>query len=223
MEKLCSKCGNLVKENQKFCSNCGNNLENEKNKEILCVRCGKTLNSSQKYCDSCGAQVKVEHSSPIQEKPKQLTKKLNIEVIGALVAIGIVVVIIILIATGIENSSSSNDSSSYNTSNTYSSHTPSYTYENASTVLKFSNIRVTHNSSYTVCTGTVTNNGSKTYKFVEIKGSFENYSGTVVDTDWTYAVGNEGLAPGESATFRMSIPKDSSVRDCSISIIDYDT
>ena len=68
----------------------------------------------------------------------------------------------------------------------------------------------------------MTNNGKKTYRFVTIKGSFENSSGTVVDTDSTYAVGSEGLAPGESKSFRMSVRKDTTIEDCSISITDYD-
>lgn len=88
--------------------------------------------------------------------------------------------------------------------------------------LEFSSIRLSSSSSYTVATGTVTNTGSHTYKFVKIKGAFEDSNGTVIDTDWTYAVGSEGLAPGESKSFRLSVPKDYSIRDCSVSIIDYD-
>ncbi len=98
----------------------------------------------------------------------------------------------------------------------------SYTssYETAKTALEFSNIVVTSNSSYTVCTGTVTNNGKKTYDYVQIKGAFKDSSGTVLDTDWTYAVGSEGLAPGESTTFRMSVPKNINIKDCKITIMD---
>ena len=98
----------------------------------------------------------------------------------------------------------------------------SSSYESAYSVLKISGVKVTTNSSYTVCTGTITNNGKKTYEFVKVKGSFKNSSGTVIDTDWTYAVGSEGLAPGESKTFRMSVPKDYDIKSCSVSITDYD-
>lgn len=79
---------------------------------------------------------------------------------------------------------------------------------------------VTSNSSYTVCAGTVTNNGKKTYDYVQIKGAFKDSSGTVLDTDWTYAVGLEGLAPGESTTIRMSVPKNINIKDCKITIMD---
>ena len=95
-------------------------------------------------------------------------------------------------------------------------------YESVYSALDFSDIYVSSNSSYTVCTGKVTNNGKKTYRFVTIKGAFKDSSGTVVDTDSTYAVGSEGLAPGESKSFRMSVSKDSTIEDCSITITDYD-
>ena len=99
------------------------------------------------------------------------------------------------------------------------------TYEPAESgfsVLQVSDVKVSYNSSYTVCTGSVKNTGKKTYKFIEVKGAFKNYSGTVLDTDWTYVVGSEGLAPGESSTFRMSIPKNYDVSSCTVSVYDFD-
>ncbi len=101
-------------------------------------------------------------------------------------------------------------------------HEASYSYA-AEDDLEFSDIALSNNSSYTVCVGTVTNTGNRTYEFVKVKGSFkDDYSGNVIDTDWTYVVGSEGLAPGESKTFRMSVPKDYDIDSCSISILDYD-
>lgn len=93
-------------------------------------------------------------------------------------------------------------------------------YETERTALKILNVSVTSNSSYTIFTGTVTNNGEKSYDFVEVKGSFKDSSGTVLDTDWTYAVGSEGLDPGESTTFRLSVQKNSKITDCSVSFMD---
>ena len=34
-----------------------------------------------------------------------------------------------------------------------------------------------------------------------VNGKFKNSSGTILDTDWTYAVGSEGLEPGEFLNF----------------------
>ena len=98
----------------------------------------------------------------------------------------------------------------------------SYTPEDAENVLVVTNAEITHNSSYTVCTATITNKGRKTYTFIQIKGKFKNSSGVVVDTDWTYAVGSEGLAPGESTTLRMSVDKNRDIKKCDFEILDYE-
>lgn len=98
---------------------------------------------------------------------------------------------------------------------TSNSYVPSYQ-------LKISNVEVYSSSNYTYAEGTITNNSNTTVSFVKIKGSFETSYGTVVDTDWTYAVGSEGLAPGETCKWKMSVEKDSSIRDCEITILDYD-
>lgn len=87
--------------------------------------------------------------------------------------------------------------------------------------LIISNIKIEHNSSYTVCTGSVTNNGKSTYLFVEVKGAFKDNNGKVVDTESAYACGGEGLAVGESSTFRMSVPKNIDIENCEVSILDY--
>lgn len=103
-----------------------------------------------------------------------------------------------------------------------SKHQKAYDSAVSTSHLIVSDKSVTHNSSYTIFTATMTNDSAATYKFVTVKGSFTDKSGTVCDTDSTYAVGSEGLAPGESTTFRMSIPKDRNVTSCTVSITDYD-
>lgn len=96
-----------------------------------------------------------------------------------------------------------------------------YTPEAAEDVLTFSDINISTNSSYSVCIAAITNNGKKTYAFIEVKGRFKDSSGTTLDTDWTYAVGTEGLEPGESATFRLSVNKNSNITKCDFEILDY--
>ncbi len=102
-----------------------------------------------------------------------------------------------------------------------SSSSKSGSSSSGSGILKISNTKVTSNSSYTICTGTLTNNGKATYKFVQVKGAFQNASGKVVDTDSTYAVGAEGLAPGESTTFQLSIKKNASATKCNVTIFSF--
>ncbi len=111
---------------------------------------------------------------------------------------------------------------SWSSTSSGSSYSSNYSYESGATVLKIQDVKVTSNSGYTICTGTVKNTGSKTYKFIEVKGSFTDSSGNVVDTDWTYAAGSEGLAPDESTTFRLSVTKNSQITSCSVSLLDYD-
>ena len=98
----------------------------------------------------------------------------------------------------------------------------SSSYESGYSVLDICDLEWDSNSSYTVCVGKVKNTGTKTYYYVEVKGSFEDSSGNVLDTDWTYAVGSEGLAPGESSSFRLSVDKDYDITDCSVTILDFD-
>lgn len=98
----------------------------------------------------------------------------------------------------------------------------SSSYESAYTALTITVDPCYSNGSYTICTGKVTNNGKKNYKFVTVKGSFMDSSGTVLDTDSTYAVGSEGLEPGESSSFRLSVSKDSKIDSCSVSLLDCD-
>lgn len=84
--------------------------------------------------------------------------------------------------------------------------------------LIISNVKISHNSVSTICTGTVKNKGNKSYDFVKVRGAFKNSSGSVVDTDWTYAVGSEGLRPGESTTFTMYVDKNTGITKCTVSI-----
>ena len=102
-----------------------------------------------------------------------------------------------------------------------SSYSSSYDYESAYSVLDITVDRVSNNSSYTVCTGSVKNTGKKTYRYIKVKGSFKDSSGNVLDTDWTYAAGSEGLSPGESTTFRLSVPQNLKITSCSVSLFDY--
>lgn len=70
--------------------------------------------------------------------------------------------------------------------------------------------------------GTVTNNTSYTVKFVKVKVSMKDADGKVIDTETTYACGDEGLKPGESTKFDCYIKKDSKTKSFSAEIYEYD-
>ena len=88
--------------------------------------------------------------------------------------------------------------------------------------LKISDVKVYSEYSFTFAEGSLTNNSSSTVKYVKLKGSFKSRLGTVIDTDWTYVVGSEGLAPGETCKWKMSVAKDYDITDCDVTILDND-
>lgn len=88
--------------------------------------------------------------------------------------------------------------------------------------LEVSNTSLSSNSSYNICTGTITIDSNSPYKYhyIKAKASFLNSRGTVIDTDWTYAIGSEWLNPGESSKFRLSVEKDYNISKCVITIME---
>ena len=107
---------------------------------------------------------------------------------------------VILICNGV-SASKSKSSSSSNSSSSYQMNHSTY----CMLYMKVSNVKVTHKGNYTYVSGTITNNGTYQIKYVKVKASCKNASGTVIDTDWTYAVDSSWLNPGESKNFEMMI------------------
>lgn len=212
----CSKCKKKVKSDTAFCTHCGNRLD---------ALGQNTVSSVERYTESTSFRV---------------CKKYIIIGITIICFIGYFFVIrcksgLCLLPSSFKgeycgvhtceindciNKKATDKNYCYTHSPTPSSGL-TYTPEVAENALEFSNIEISHNSSYTVCTGTITNNGRKTYTFVEVKGKFKNASGTILDTDWTYAVGSEGLSPNESTTFRLSVDKNRDITKCTMEILDY--
>lgn len=214
---------------------------------MRCEKCGHKVNPDATFCTCCGNRLSVTEQS--MESGGERKTKLTTKLYKKYFIIGLTIICLIVYLFGIRcesgfcllpsgfageycvihtcevdsciNKKAPNKNYCYTHLPTASSGF-TYTPESADDVLEFSNIDISHNSSYTVCTGTITNDGKKTYTFVEVKGKFKDSSGTVLDTDWTYAVGSEGLAPGESTTFRLSVDKNTSIRKCTMEILDYD-
>lgn len=72
-----------------------------------------------------------------------------------------------------------------------------------------------------IITGTVKNNLSRTVYFVQVKTYICDSSENVIDTGWTYAVGSEGLSPGESSKFTCYLDYDSRFKFYGAKIYDY--
>ena len=87
--------------------------------------------------------------------------------------------------------------------------------------LKVDSIKTSGSYTYVYCT--VTNVSSKyvatRYRYVKVKALFKNYSGSIVDTDWTYAVDSTWLEPGESKTFYYMV-KNTNIKSATLSFVD---
>lgn len=88
--------------------------------------------------------------------------------------------------------------------------------------LKITDVTLTHNSSYMIAEGSVKNIGTDTLKFVKIKASFKDKGGNVIDTDDTYACGDEGLEPDETTKFKILVDYDSRIQSVTAKVYDYD-
>lgn len=76
---------------------------------------------------------------------------------------------------------------------------------------------------YYYAEGTVKNNSSSTVSYVKVKCAFLDSAGNVIDTNWTYAVDSEGLAPGESKKWDMMVSYDRKIDKCRASILDFNS
>lgn len=215
---------------------------------MRCPKCGEKIKSDATFCTRCGQRLDSANlAAAADDSERQTVQRPRKKIL----AIGIVVAVCLIYFFGFrckagicllprsiggeyciahtckwsdcKNKKAADSNYCYTHRPSASTgHNYSYTPEKGEDVLKFSDIELSSNSSYTICNARITNNGRKTYTFVEVKGKFATSSGVVIDTDWTYAVGSEGLAPGESATFRLSVDKDWSITRCTLELLDYD-
>lgn len=136
----------------------------------------------------------------------------------ALSLICAVVPIVNAIRTSIESSRYGSSYSSGSSGSSYSSGMDYSTY--CLLYLNVSNVRVTHSGNYTYVTGSVKNTGTYSVRYVKVRAACKNSAGSVIDTDWTYAVDSDWLEPGESKTFEMMIrDPNNNIRSASVTIV----
>jgi hypothetical protein len=69
--------------------------------------------------------------------------------------------------------------------------------------IKFEEVRLYSEGNYMYCVGKVRNTGSSSYDFVKVKIEWLDRNNNILDTDWTYAVGGEGLDPSAAKSFKI--------------------
>lgn len=72
-------------------------------------------------------------------------------------------------------------------------------------VLENKSLKASADSDYAYYYGTVRNKGSVTHSFIKVTVTLYDEYGNVVNTDYGYAVGDEGLAPGEAKQFDIMV------------------
>lgn len=106
----------------------------------------------------------------------------------------------------------------------------SYTKQQSTPVVKtnhnafrITDVSVTSNGkSSKVATGTIKNNDTESHTFAYIKVSFLDSDMDVVSVEGLYAVGKEGLSPGESTTWRVHTDYNSKITSARAEVVDYD-
>lgn len=214
----CSNCGCEIGSFSMPCPECG-----YAERCIVCPECEQKIPEKSDTCPICGFPMAQQASAnpPTTQAVIEIPLLDKSRLVPLIIAIIAALLILIGCIWGISCACSACEEAEedYEPSYTYADYTD--TMETLGTIyLKVSDVRTSYSGSYVKATGRVTNNGTVTYEFVKVKGAFVDSRGNTVDTDWTYAVGSEGLAPGESCTFTMYVDKDYSISDCKVTVYD---
>jgi hypothetical protein len=198
-----------------FCAKTADQIEQET---------GKDVKWSMKVV---GKQTDKSHS----EKLKQLTREKPLVVAGVVTLLTTVIYVAAQMIVTTTYSSSDASSSSYRSyasssviptkvtsSNSYIS---DYEATPPKKPFEFGDGEWDSNSMYDVFVGSVTNVSDETYRFIQVRGTFTDENGNAIDTDTTYACGDEGLRPGETTKFTLSVRKDSRIKRIKYSVYDY--
>ena len=86
--------------------------------------------------------------------------------------------------------------------------------------LEVSNLNSSRSGDYLYITGSIRNTGMKTYKYVELRVELLDKDGSVIDTDWTYGVGSEGIRPNEQKKFQIIVRYSSDIARYKVYIMD---
>lgn len=216
---------------------------------IKCPECGReNVSDSAKACPGCGFQIsahfrKIENKTYTDNSLQSLENDVQKEPNNKGVIVTVIVVLAIITIMGLsiwrnwysstrcewssgctERKTSSGSFCTYH-EDYLTSYARSYVanYDSRSEYdLIITKVSVTTNSASTYCTGTITNTGDKSFKFVKVKGAFKDSNGNTIETGDAYAVGSEGLAPGESTSFTIRCTKNSKVKSCTVTVYSYD-
>ncbi len=89
-------------------------------------------------------------------------------------------------------------------------------------VLQITGVYVVKSGEQSIVSGIIKNNGLNFYQNVKIQGDFYDKDGNLVYSNSSYAVGAEGLSPGEDMSFKEIIPIDADISKCTVKVIEFE-
>jgi len=75
---------------------------------------------------------------------------------------------------------------------------------------------------YMYCSGTVSNISSNNHSYVKVRITYYDDNGSVLTTDWSYAVSSEGIRAGENQQFEIMTKVDGNAPKYILEVQDYD-
>ena len=88
--------------------------------------------------------------------------------------------------------------------------------------LKISQTQIDFDDGYYYVRGTVNNVSKTTHYYVKVKVTYYDKNGTVLTTDWTYAVDSSGIRGGENQQFDLMTKITGIVKSYKVEILEYD-
>jgi hypothetical protein len=85
--------------------------------------------------------------------------------------------------------------------------------------LVFEETKLVVGDNYMEATGYFKNQSNQTYSYVKVKVDYKDKDGNIVDTDWTYGIDGEGLAPNSRKSFKVMTPSNPAVTNCTFSFM----
>lgn len=86
----------------------------------------------------------------------------------------------------------------------------------------FSDVTLATKDGKTTLSGTVINCSKSTYISIELEGTFLDSRGTVLATDRTVLAEKEGLKPGDTIPFSMTVNENSQITSYDITVLSFD-
>ena len=170
----------------------------KKKAELLSINVPTAENSHQKKSFAEKSLNETPPKEPQEKTTLAFNKRITILVVILIIVAGIGVAVMIK-----NENKKARKSSSSSSGTSYSYEMDHNTY--SLLYMNVSNVSVTHSGNYAYVSGTITNNGTYSVRYVKVKAACKDLSGSVIDTDWTYAVDSSWLEPGESKSFEMMV------------------